>query len=475
MSKGRPNVVLFFTDQQRLSGLGCYGDTPCRTPNIDRMASEGVRFETAYTSCPLCTPARASLMTGLHVHGHGMLSNMFEYGACMGQLPDGPHLLPRRLAAAGYRCGYVGKWHLGNERTEWFGAKVDPSLPRTRGFEGVAYTHQEYLDRHHLTYEPKATTELCRCSRYAGPPEASISHWLTDQTLMLVDRFVGDEEPFFIMHSDPGPHAGYTAPQELYDLYSDADIPPWPNYVWDSCGIDGPHQVKIHPQKESYSWEDWAEVLRHYYARCTLIDMQVGRLRDALAERGLLENTLIIFASDHGETLGSHGGLIDKGWHHFEETHRIGLVAQGPMVAKPGRVATQFASLLDVHPTILDAAGADYDADALHGASLVPLLEGREVPWRDEVFVEFFGLTNTPATLLTCRCGDLKYGWNCTQRDELYDLSKDPHEMDNRIADPAYADRLADLRQRTAAFMERTGHKSLGTFRSTRLNEHPRG
>jgi arylsulfatase A-like enzyme len=104
----RPNIILFFTDQHRLSGLSCYGPTPCRTPHLDQMAREGVRFETAYTCCPLCTPARASLMTGVHVHAHGMLSNTFEYGACISQLPDGPHLLPRRLAAAGYRCGYVG-------------------------------------------------------------------------------------------------------------------------------------------------------------------------------------------------------------------------------------------------------------------------------------------------------------------------------------------------------------------------------
>ena len=468
-SPSRPNVLLFFTDQHRLSGLGCYGPTPCRTPNLDRLAETGNRFETAYTACPLCSPARASLMTGLHVHAHGMLSNNFEYGTCMAQLPDGEHLLPRRLAAAGYRCGYVGKWHLGGARDEWFGAKVDVSLPRTRGFEMIDYSHQEYLDRHGLTYEPHATGGALKTERYDGPPEASISHWLADQSMMLIDRLAESEQPFFLMHSDPGPHAGYTAPQCLYDQYRDAEIPPWPNYEWSSLGIDGPHRVKVHPRKEELTWDDWAETLRHYYARCTLIDMQVGRLVDHLRRRGLLDNTLILFTSDHGETLGSHGGLVDKGFHHFEEIQRIGMILSGPPVAQPGRTIPQWASLLDVYPTVLDAAGAELDPAAVHGRSLLPLLRGEEVQWRDEAFVEFFGLGNLSATLLTCRHGDLKYGWNCTSRDELYDLAADPYETVNRIDDPAYADAVGQMRRRIEAFMERTGHRSLQGFRVTAL------
>ncbi len=464
----RPNILLFFTDQHRLSGLGCYGPTPCLTPEIDRLAAEGNRFETAYTCCPLCSPARGSLMTGLHVHGHGMLSNNFEYGTCMAQLPDGPHLLPRRLGAAGYRCGYVGKWHLGGARDEWFGAKVDVSLPSTRGFEGVEYTHQEYLDKHGYRYEPYNTSRALHTQRWDGPREASISHWLADQTLMLLDRFAEAGEPFFLMHSDPGPHAGYVAPQSLYDLYRDVEIPPWPNYGWDSRGINGPHQVKIHPKKESLSWDDWADTIRHYYARCTDISIQVGRVREGLAQRGLLENTLLLFTSDHGQTLGSHGGLIDKGFHHFEEVQRIGLIAAGAGVSQPGRVIREWGSLVDIYPTILDAAGADFDRSAIHGQSLLPLLRGEPVQWRDEVFVEFFGLGNLATTMLTCRHGKFKYGWNCVNRDELYDLDRDPYEMTNLVDDPACAEALADMRRRTASFMERTGHKSLSQFRATR-------
>ena len=110
----RPNIILILTDQHRLSAVGCYGRTPCQTPNIDRLAREGARFETAYTVCPVCSPARATIMTGLYPHRHGICSNIYNLGNSVHELPDSPDLLSRRLQSAGYRCGYTGKWHLGN-------------------------------------------------------------------------------------------------------------------------------------------------------------------------------------------------------------------------------------------------------------------------------------------------------------------------------------------------------------------------
>jgi len=129
-------------------------------------------------------------------------------------------------------------------------------------------------------------------------------------------------------------------------------------------------------------------------------------------------------------------------------------------------VVGQWASLLDLYPTILDLAGAHYDTDAIHGRSLVPVLQGRAEGWRDEVFVEFWGVNGLSTTMVTCRAGDLKYGWNAGNRDELYDLAADPHELNNVIADPAYADALAALRERTARWMDETGHPGLAQVRS---------
>ena len=208
-------------------------------------------------------------------------------------------------------------------------------------------------------------------------------------------------------------------------MYEDLDIPPWPDFGWDSLGVNGPHQVKVHPHARQLEWRDWADIIRYYYARTTDIDAQLGRIMHHLQERGLAENTVVIFTSDHGQTLGSHGGLVDKGWHHFEETHRIGLVIRDPRGwgakgRRPGEVVGQWASLLDLYPTILDMAGAPCDAGAVHGRSLLPVLESRAADWRDEVFVEFWGVNGLATTMVTCRAGDLKYGWNCGSWDELY-------------------------------------------------------
>jgi arylsulfatase A-like enzyme len=486
MPSSRPNIILFFTDQHRLSALGCYGPTPCKTPNIDRLADEGVRFTTSYTSCPVCSPARGSIMTGLHIHAHGITSNVEDLSPSIRELPDTPHLLSRRLGAAGYRCGYAGKWHLGG-RKQWYGVPADVALPTTRGFEGIDFPghgnggfefseYQDYLKEH--GYEHKVTGNMLHGRRgpfgtLEGPVESTVPYFLANQTMGLIDRFQDAGEPFFIWHNNWGPHEPYYAPQAYLDMYRDVEIPRWPNYDWPAAQIVGPHRERLHPRAAELTWDDWSFVIRHYYASATLIDDQIGRILQHVNDRGLAENTVVIFTSDHGETLGSHGGLIDKGYHHFEEIQRTGLIVKDPRGhgatgAVPGTVKDEWASLLDMYPTILDLAGAEYDPDAVHGLSLVPLLEGRATTWRDEVFVEFLGL-GAATTMVTGRHGDIKYGYNCCGRDELYDLGSDPHETVNRVDDAAYAATLLEMRERMHEFMGRTRFVARGIFRLSRL------
>jgi arylsulfatase A-like enzyme len=507
----RPNILFFFTDEHRLSALGCYGKTPCETPHIDTLADEGVRFETAYTCCPVCTPARASFMTGLYPHAHGMTANLRELGACISELPDSPHLISRRLAAAGYRCGYTGKWHLG-EGDEWFGQKLDVALPSTRGFEGIDFPghggggfhypeYKAYLKQHGFAHKLKPTKtpgqQCMPCGLLEGPVESTVPYFLAEHTIGLIERFRAAGQPFFIWHNNWGPHEPYYVPEAYYERYLGKGIPPWPNYDWPARLINGPHQVKLHPRADELTWNDWADAIRYYYAFATLIDEQIGRVLAHLDAAGIANNTIIIFSSDHGETLGSHGGLIDKGWHHFEETHRIGLIVKdprgfGPNGLAPGSVPAEWASLLDLHPTILDLAGAHYDAERLHGRSLMPLLRGettgrsaRNGPgdasaspghasaspgWRNEILVEFGGL-GPAMTLVTYRAGGIKYGWNVVTRDEMYDLAADPHEMRNLIDDPAYAATVREMRERLYAALDRIKHDGRGTFGKTRLGK----
>jgi arylsulfatase A-like enzyme len=204
--------------------------------------------------------------------------------------------------------------------------------------------------------------------------------------------------------------------------------------------------------------------VRYYYARVSMIDSQIGRLIDHLRETGLLEETVVILTADHGQTLGSHGGLLDKGWHHFEEIQRIPMIVRMP-AGSGGAVRGEFVSLADVYPTLLELAGAEAPDYRMHGRSLVPLLRGESVPWRDAVVTEFLGLGNVGTCMKTVRVGDLKYGYNGPFPGELYDLASDPHEMQNVIDDPAYADDLRRLQHRLETWMVDTEDPALRMYR----------
>lgn len=485
----RPNVLLIFTDQHRLSAVGCYGETPCRTPNIDRLASEGARFETAYTTCPVCSPARGTIMTGLYPHSHGTCSNVHNLGCSVHEIADRPELLSRRLQGRGYRCGYSGKWHLGTDQQRAFGGASTPSLPRSVGFEGQNFPghggggfhypeYRAYLAAHGWEHKvDRMRKDLRPPVKYGvlrGPVESTVPHFLAQHTIDMIDRFSGAGGPFFVWHNFWGPHGPYFATRECYDLYRDVEIPEWPSYGWPAATLNRPHRVKLHPGWDGLTWEDWAEAIRHYYAFTSLIDQQIGRVLDHLDATGLRDNTIVVLTADHGETLGSHGGLIDKGWHHFEEIQRIPLIVSfperlRPAGLKPGAVIEDWASLADVYPTILEMAGAHCETGQVQGRSLMPLLRGEAVTWRDAVFVEFYGVNSLATSMVSVRRGNLKYGWNCSNLDELYDLEADPHEMKNLIDDPAYARAARELRGLMGEWMEQTGFGGLSMYRRSRL------
>jgi len=472
------NVLLILTDQHRLSAVGAYGSTPCRTPNIDRLAHQGVRFENAYTVCPVCSPTRATIMTGQYPHAHGVTSNVTALGCSVHELEDRPSLLSRRLETAKYSLGYSGKWHLGTDEKTIFGRSNHPCLPRDVGFEGQNFPghgsggfnypeYRQYLSEKGLQHKVKRE-EGTKVTTYAGelegPLESTVPYFLAENTISLIDRFAQRNRPFFIWHNFWGPHEPYYATKEFVDMYRDVEIPPWPNYEWPSRSIPGPHHVNIHPDAERLTWNDWAVVIRYYYAFTSLIDSQIGRIVDYLEQTGLIDNTVIIFAADHGETLGSHGGLTDKGWHHFEETHRIPLIIRMPGSEYSGKVVSQFVSLADLYPTILEIAGVEWEPESIHGRSLMPLISGNSTTWRDMVVTEFGGVNHLALTQRTLRWGNLKYGYNCCCEDELYDLSMDPHETRNLIRHPDYQVVANELRKRLADWMAETKDPVLWRF-----------
>jgi arylsulfatase A-like enzyme len=484
--KTRPNIIFIFTDQHRLSAVGAYGPTPCKTPNIDTLADDGVKFEYAYTTCPVCSPARATVMTGQYPHTHGILSNVHNLGSSVHELEDRPSLLSRRLESAGYSLGYSGKWHLGSDADTAYGGSNKPSLPRNIGFEGQNFPghgngghrfpeYREYLSRNgfvrHLAEWTHPTPRFLPAGKEECPIEATVPYFLAQNTINMIDEFRKRGRPFFIWHNFWGPHGPYYAPAEFADMYRDVDIPEWPNYRWPSRMIPGPHHNKISPLHEELSWEAWATLIRYYYAFTSLIDAQIGRILDHLRSSGILENTLVIFTADHGETLGSHGGLCDKGWHHFEETHRIPLIMRFPGAGHRGRVIEQFASLADIYPTILDTAsmegapGEPPKAPGIHGCSLLPLIEGTAASWRESVVTEFGGVNQLACTQRTIRRRNIKYGYNCCNEDELYDLDSDPTETVNLIRDPLYRETADRMRTHLIDWMEETRDPALSRTR----------
>ena len=467
----KSNIILILTDQHRLSAVGAYGDTPCSTPNIDRLAREGVRFDNAYTTCPVCSPARATIMTGQYPHTHGITTNIHQLGCSIQELEDRPQLLSRKLQKAGYALGYSGKWHLGTAKNTAFGGSNKPSLPKDVGFEGQNFPghggggfkypeYKQYLKRHGFKHKvrpwEKNTKYIWPMGELEGPLESTVPYFLAENTISMINNFKKRKTPFFIWHNFWGPHGPFYAPKEFIDYYRNMDIPPWPNYEWPSRSIPGPHHVRIHPDIETLTWNDWAMAIRYYYAFTTLIDSQIGRIISYLERIGLIDNTVIIFAADHGQTLGSHGGLSDKGWHHFEETHRIPLLIRFPKAKYKARVITGFVSLADIYPTVLDIANAEGEGESIHGQSLLPLISEKAKDWRDMIVVEFGGLGHLAATQRTLRLGHLKYGYNCSAEDELYDLKLDPHETRNLINHPDYSKAVKELQCRMAQWMKDT-------------------
>jgi arylsulfatase A-like enzyme len=411
-------------------------------------------------------------MTGLYPHQHGICVNLHEIGNPVSELPDDPSLLSRRLQAAGYHCGYSGKWHLGTDfETTRFGEANRPTLPKDVGFEGQNFPghgnggfgypeYQAYLDEH--GYEHEVVDGVLQ-----GPLESTVPYFLTSHTIKMIDDFAERDAPFFIWHNFWGPHGPYLATEAFNEMYEDVAIPPWPSFGT-APDFDGPQKTKT--RQGMASWDEWEPLIRHYYAFATMIDSQIGRMLDHLEKTGLLENTVVIFAADHGETLGCHGGLVDKGWNHYEDIQRIPMMVRLPEPLRPegyeaGVVVEDFASLADLYPTILDFADADLDPKSVHGRSLRPLVESRPVAWRDAVVVEFYGLGHVPGCLYTVRKGDWKYGWNAAGADELYNLSADPYEMHNRAKDPGCAERVRDFKRLLLDWMEETGVPGVHTYR----------
>jgi arylsulfatase A-like enzyme len=493
----RPNILVIQTDQQMAATLGCYGATICRTPNLDALAHDGVLFTNAYASSPVSAPARASLHTGYLPSKHGITTNIYTPGCSVHELPDHPSLLGRRLQQLGYQTGFTGKWHLGfgdnrREHPEYRAhVKAMPvldwtdapgALPSTRGWTGDDFPGHGGIGLD----TPPYRAWLQKCGRkltiqkhlepyphnweITSGRDTSVTFFLTEQALGHMDAFAADGRPFCYLLNYWGPHGPYTAPTEYLDLYRNAAIPPWPS--WDETQTEKPSIHNAHRTETTagWSWEDYEKLVRTYFAAITEIDDQVGRLIAFLKERGLYDNTLIVFCSDHGDSLGVHGGLTDKTLFMYEETNRIPLIVKEPAPNhRAGAMEDAFVGTCDLYSTILDYAGVSAPDRDRDGTSLRPLIEDSTSEWRDSIVTEGFGLDFLQHSQRALRWSHYKYVFNAGGPDELYDLAVDPHEMRNLVFDPGSASLLRRAREKLDTWMTDHNDRLRERFRRLRL------
>lgn len=458
----RPNVLLVISDQQRADTLGFRGETPCRTPHMDRLAAEGASFERALTPCPLCLPARAATFTGLYPHQNDMLDNgTSALTEC--QLLD-------TFRAGDYMVNYAGKWHMGagnigrfTDRDAGDSTAEYSAWCAARGLVD-GWTFNDPRVRTHRT----PSMSIPRALPLAMAPETTNDAYIADFALEQF-RTRDPSRPFFQVCSFNGPHPPFMIPEPFFSMYDPADVREPPNF--------GPQPGEPQANRTSYyrqlfldhgaEFENWRKSTAVYWGFVSLIDHELGRLLAALERAGVLDDTIVVFMSDHGENLGAHGL-----WHKmvpYEESVRVPLLIRWPKgIAAGARLKTP-ASLVDLAPTLAALCGLPARPEWV-GLDLSGALAGRDdVPPDRPLFALHRPLgewMHTVSWRMVVR-GDVKYVWHDGDVGELYDLAADPHETSNLAASPDHAPRLASLAADLRAIMATTGDPLLANFDRT--------
>ncbi len=455
----RRNVMFLMTDQHRVDTLGCYGNPHQTSPHLDELADAGTRFDACYTPSAICTPARASLLTGVLPYRHRLLANYERNVGYAEELSDDFTPFSQRLREVGYNVGIEGKWHVGLRRG-----------PDEFGFDGSHYpgwhnpiAHPEYLAwLEEKGYPEPVITEEVRGlfpngepgNLLAGvlnqPPEATFEQFLTDQTIARLEQYAADfhsgDRPFFMATHFYGPHLPYLLPREYLEMYS-PDLIDLPASRAETFENKPPVQRRYseHWTYDTLSEDTWRWLIAAYWGYVRLIDDQIGQIVAALHRLDLWDSTAVAFTADHGEFTGAHR-LHDKGPAMYEDIYRIPGVLRVPG-ATEGQAVSSFVSLVDYTATILDLAGVPADQGA-DGRSLLPIAHGQTPEdWREDITAEFHGHHFPyPQRMLRTRLHKLVV--NPESINELYDLDADPDELVNRYDDPALDDVRADLLQR---------------------------
>jgi arylsulfatase A-like enzyme len=435
-TESRPNILFILTDDQRFDALGCAGNEIIQTPNLDKLAERGLRFENAFVTLSICSPCRAVCMTGQYNSRNGV-TQIGNHKISVAS----PHL-PKLLGNAGYRTAMFGKWHMGDK-------------PADLGFQTFEYftSNGPYYGR---TFKVGNRTKKV---------DKFIDDYVADKCIDYLDQASKDDKPFFLWMCTQVPHMNHkhewNARPETLQLYADADIQVPKSWSDDLSGkLPYLEAARSRQQALKYGYDKKERVVDHirrYYAAVTEVDASIGRVLDHLKETGLDDNTWIVFMGDNGWLLGEH--QFTSKVLAYEESIRVPMIITGPK-ARTGLEA-RFALNIDLAPTILDLAGVPAD-ERMDGTSLVPILQGKNTEWRDHFVYEAPVSQLGTNPLWAVRTKDRKYIAthlpNGTVFEELYDLQKDPVELQNLATRPGLKPQLEEFR---AAVEEHSGGSHL--------------
>jgi len=422
------NIVFILSDDHRYDFMGFYPGAPdfLETPNMDRLAAQGAHLRNAFVTTSLCSPSRASILTGRYAHNHRVVDNSR-------MVPPGTTFFPSYLQQAGYRTAFIGKWHMGD----------DDDAPRPGFDHWVSFRGQgDY-------YNPTLNIDGQR-----QKVEGYNADLLTGYALDWLKK-VGDE-PFMLYLSHKSVHAMFEPAERHRGRYQDVPL------VYPRTMANTEDNYRNKPRwvrEQRYGWHgvdfmyhgqmDFDTFYRRYTETLLGIDESIGRLLDYLETTDLAENTLVIYMGDNGFSFGEHG-LIDKR-HAYEESMRVPMLAYAPGLIAPGTVVNEMVQNIDIAPTLLALAGVPAPEE-MDGASFLPLLRGERIPWRQEILYEYYWEYNFPhtPTVYALRSDRYKYMFyhGIWDLNEFYDLETDPLEQYNLINSPDHQAQINEMKER---------------------------
>jgi len=454
------NVVFILSDDHRYDYMGFTGKVPwLKTPNMDRMASEGVYIKNAFVTTSLSSPSRASILTGLFSHTHKVVDNAAP-------LPEGLTFFPEYLQKAGYATAFFGKWHMGNDSGD-----PQPGFSQWEAFQGQG---QYYNPRININ----GTWTQFKDSTY-------VTDLLTEHAIDFIKGQVKSEKPFFVYLSHKGVHGDFHPAKRHKGIYKGQKVVIPENFNTPCYDIKQLPSVEpktgkpahgkeyygesLHPdwvknQRESwhgvdytYHGRDWMNEVINYCETLLSVDESIGAVLDYLKEAGIDNNTLVIYMGDNGFAWGEHG-LIDKR-QFYEESVRVPMLARSPGLFQGGQVLEKMVQNVDVAPTVLACAGLEKPENMV-GSSFIPLLQGKDIPWRDRIFYEYYWEHEYPSTptmhgVRTDRYKYIRY-YGIWDTNEFYDLQEDPYEIHNLIAVPELQDTIKSLNHAIYDWLEET-------------------